>query len=61
MDANIIYDEVMDLVGINIPTLDQRPNFKQIRILCRHFEHALQHLPCPQTTLHGWKGMVMAQ
>ncbi len=61
MDATITYNEVAALVGINIPTLNPCPNFEQIRILCRHFEHALQCLPCPQTILHGWKGMVMAQ
>ncbi len=38
------------------------PNFENIRVLCRHFEQALQRLPCPQpqSTLHGWKGIVMA-
>jgi hypothetical protein len=61
MDTTIIYDEVVALFEINIPTLDPRPNFEQIRVLRRHFECALQCLPCPQTTLHGWKGMVMAQ
>ena len=61
MNATITYNKVAALVGINIPTLNRRPNFKQVRILCCHFEHALQCLPCPQTTLHGWKGMVMAQ
>ncbi len=60
MEATITYDEVAALVGINIPTLNLCPNFERIRILCRHSERALQHLPSPQTTLHGWKGMVMA-
>jgi hypothetical protein len=61
MDATITYNEVTALVGINISTLNPRPNSKQIRILCHHFECALQRLPCPETTLHGWKGMVMAK
>ncbi len=61
MDVTITYNEVAVLVVINIPTLNLCPNLKQIWILHRHFEHALQCLPCPQTTLHGWKGMVMAQ
>jgi hypothetical protein len=61
MHATITYDEVAALIGINIPTLNPHPNFEQIQILCRHFERALQCPPCPQTTLHGWKGMVMAQ
>jgi hypothetical protein len=61
MDATISYNEVAALVRINIPTLDLHPNFEQSWVLCRHFERALQCLPCPQTTLHEWKGMVMAQ
>jgi hypothetical protein len=61
MDATISYDEVAALVGVNIPTLEPRPNFKCICTLRRHFEHALQCLPCPQSVQHGWKGMVMAR
>jgi hypothetical protein len=61
MDATIIYDEDVALARINILTLNPRPNFEQIRVLCHHFEHALQCLPCPQTTLYRWKGMAMAQ
>jgi hypothetical protein len=61
MDATISYDEVAALVGINIPTLEPRPNFERIRTLRRHFERALQRLPCPQSIQHGWKGMVMAR
>jgi hypothetical protein len=60
MDATITYDKVATLIGINIPTLEPHLNFEQIWMLCRHFEHALQHLPCPQSIQHGWKGMVMA-
>jgi hypothetical protein len=61
MDATISYDEIAALVGVNIPTLEPRPNFEHIRPLCRHFECALQRLPCPQSIQHGWKGMVMAR
>jgi hypothetical protein len=61
MDATITYDEVATLVGVNIPSLNPCPNFERIQVLCCHFEPALQHLPCPQSTLHGWKGMVMAR
>jgi hypothetical protein len=61
MDVTITYDEVVAFVSINIPKLKPRPNFEQIRILRRRFEGALQRLPCPQTHLHGWKDMVMAQ
>ena len=61
MDATITYDEVASLVGINIPTLEPRPNFEQICALRRHLERCLQCLPCPQSVNHGWKGMVMAR
>jgi hypothetical protein len=61
MDVTITYNEVMALVGVNIPSLNPRPNLEQIWVLRRHFEHALQCLPCPQSTLLGWKGMVMAR
>jgi hypothetical protein len=61
MDAIINYDEVTALVGINILTFNPCPNFEWIRILRCHFERTLQPLPCPQTTLHEWKGMMMAQ
>jgi hypothetical protein len=60
MDATITYDEVAALVGINIPTLEPRPNFEQIRTFRQNFKHALQHLPCPQSIQHGWKRMMMA-
>ena len=59
MDVTITYDEVHALVGTNIPPLEPRPNFERIRKLRRHFENALQRLPCPQSVQHGWKGMVM--
>ena len=61
MDATITYNEVYALVGANVPSLEPRPNFDRIRKLRRHFENALQRLPCPQSVQHGWKGMVMAQ
>ncbi len=61
MDITITFDEVYALVGTNIPSLEPRPNFERIRNLRRHFENALQRLPCPQSVQHGWKGMVMAQ
>lgn len=60
MDVTITYDEVYALVGKNIPSLEPHPNFERIRKLRRHFENALQRLPCPQSVQHGWKGMVMA-
>jgi hypothetical protein len=61
MDATITYNEVAALVGVNIPSLEPRPNFKRIGTLRRHFECALQHLLCPQSLQHGWKGMMIAR
>ena len=61
MDVTITYDEVYALVGMNIPSLEPRPNFERIRKLRRHFKNTLQRLPCPQSVQHGWKGMAMAQ
>ncbi len=56
----IAYVEVANIIGVNVPTNKiKRPDFGSIRLLRRHFERALQHLPCPQSTLHGWKGLVM--
>ncbi len=56
-----MYDEVATLVGVNIPLLNLHRNFEQIRVLRCHFEQALECLPSPQSTLRGWKGMVMAR
>jgi hypothetical protein len=61
MDLTITYDEVATLVGSNIPLLEPRLNFECIQALCCHFEQAFERLPCPQSTLHGWKGMIMAR
>jgi hypothetical protein len=61
MDTIITINEVTMLLA-SLPSLvNVCPNFENIQVLCRHFEQALQHLPCPQSTLHGWKGMVMAR
>jgi hypothetical protein len=61
MDATIAYDEVAALPGTNILSLEPCPNFEHIRVLRRHFEWALQRLPCPQSTQLGWKSLVMLQ
>ena len=61
MDLTITFDEVTTLVGANLPSLEPCPTFEQIRTLRQHFKRALQHLPCSQSTLHGWKGLVMAR
>jgi hypothetical protein len=59
MDATITYDDVANLIGVNIPSQNPRLDFDSIWLLRRHFKHALQCLPCLQSTLHGWKVMVM--
>jgi hypothetical protein len=61
MDATITYNEVAALIGPNIPLLEPCPTFEIIRVLRRHFERTLQHLPCPQSTHLGWKGLVMSR
>jgi hypothetical protein len=61
MDTTITYDEVTTLVGVNILSFNPHLNFEQIQVLHRHFERALQCLSCQQSTLHRWKGMVMAR
>jgi hypothetical protein len=61
MDTIITTDEVYSLL-VTIPSLlNVRPNFKNIRVLCQHFKQSLQSLPCLQSTLHKWKGMVMVR
>jgi hypothetical protein len=44
MDSTITFDEVTTLVVANLPSLELRPTFEQIRALCRHFKRALQRL-----------------
>jgi hypothetical protein len=61
MDATIMYDEVATLVGVNILLLNLHPNFKQMRVLRRHFKWPLQCLPCSHSTFHEWKGMAKAR
>jgi hypothetical protein len=61
MDTLITIDEVTTLLA-GLPSLQNvRPSFENIRVIRRFFEKALQRLPCPQSTLHGWKGLVMAR
>jgi hypothetical protein len=61
MDSTITYDEVATLIEVNLPSLEPRPTFERIRALRQHFECTLQRLPCPQTTLLGWKGLIIAR
>jgi hypothetical protein len=59
MDTTITFDEAATLIGVNIPLLEPHPTLEKIKALCCHFELALQPLPYPQSTLHGWKGLIM--
>jgi hypothetical protein len=53
METTITYNEVANLVGVNIPTTkNESPNFESIHLLHHHFERVLQRLLCPQNTLH---------
>jgi hypothetical protein len=60
MDVTIAFNEVTTLLRC-ILTLEACTNLECIRVLHRHFKQALQCLPCPPSTLHGWKGLVMAR
>jgi hypothetical protein len=61
MDTIITTDKVSSLLATIPSLLNVRPHFENIRVFHQHFKQALQSLPCPQSTLHGWKGMVMAR
>ncbi len=54
MDATITYDEVAALVGVNIPTLEPRPNFERIRALRRHTYNASHALKASNTDGREW-------
>jgi hypothetical protein len=60
MDVTITFNKVTALIGPTLPSLAPWPTFESIRVLRRHLEHALQNLPCPQSTHLGWKGLVMS-
>ncbi len=59
MDVTITFNKVTALIGPTLPSLAPWSMFKSIRVLRRHLKHALQNLPCPQSTHLGWKGLVM--
>jgi hypothetical protein len=58
MDAIIEYDEAVGFLK-NPPLLEPRPNFTNICALQKHIMQALVQLSCPQSTIHGWLGLVM--
>ena len=59
MDTIIEYDTVIVLLS-NLPSLDPRPNFFNLRELKTHCVRALKKLPCPQSAVNGWSGAVMS-
>jgi hypothetical protein len=55
--------------NVQVQSVNDCRAFESVRVQLRKlarvsknmvFERALQRLPCPQSTLHGWKGLVMA-
>jgi hypothetical protein len=58
MNTVIAYDAVRMLVG-NLPSINPRPNFFNIRELRKHFAKALKKIPCPQSAVNGWAGAVI--
>jgi hypothetical protein len=59
MDATISYDTIIGLLA-NPPSLDPHPNFFNLCALQTHFVWALKKVPCPQSTVNGWAGSVLA-
>jgi hypothetical protein len=44
---------------MNPPSLVPRPDFTRLRVLRCHMSKALKQLSCPQSSIHGWAGLVM--
>jgi hypothetical protein len=60
MDSMITYDEVVALV-VNLPSIVPGTNLTHLRILRRHIQGILQCLSCPQSSILGWAGLIMAR
>jgi hypothetical protein len=58
MDHLITYKEAAGFLK-NPPTLASRLDFAEIQALHKHIVMALKQLVCPQSTIHGWSGLVM--
>jgi hypothetical protein len=58
MNVIISYDTSMSLLA-NLPSLDPRPDFFNLRVLQTHFTRALKNVPCPQSAVNGWMGAVL--
>ncbi len=59
MNSLITYDEAAEFLK-NPPSLSPRPDFTKMRVLRKHMVKALKQLLCPQSTVHGWTGMVLS-
>jgi hypothetical protein len=59
MNTTISYDTIVGLLA-NLPSLDPHPNFFNLRALRTHFARALKKVPCPQSSVNGWAGAVIA-
>jgi hypothetical protein len=58
MDAVINYDKAAGFLK-NPPSLEPRPNFKNICALQKHIVQVLAPFSCPQSDIHGWSGLAM--
>jgi hypothetical protein len=59
MDTTITYDTIVGLLA-NLPSIDPRPNFFNLRNLRTHFAQALKKIPCLQSSVNGWAGAVLS-
>jgi hypothetical protein len=58
MDHLIMYEEAAEFLK-NPSSLAPLLDFARIHALCKHIVRALKQLVCPQSTIHGWAGLVM--
>ncbi len=57
-DQIITFESVVEFLK-NPPTLLPCPDFTKLRALQKHMARALKQLVCPQSTIHGWSGLVL--
>jgi hypothetical protein len=58
MDTLITFAEVKGFLK-NPPSLAPHHDFTCLRALRKHMINELKQLSCPQSTIHGWAGLVM--
>ncbi len=58
MDHLIKYKDVMEFLK-KPPTISPRPDFAKLRAMQKHMVKAIKQLVCPQSTIHGWLGLVL--